>query len=128
MNESLLFVYGTLRPGFEGAMAQWLQSVARHIGLASTGGLLYQVADYPGFVPGNEGLVIGDLFLLDDPDAILPVIDEHEECSAHFPQPHEYRRELLMVQGSGGPVEAWTYVYARETDGLALVEEGDYLA
>lgn len=127
MSASLLFVYGTLRPGFDGPMAGWLRSVARHAGPASAAGLLYHVTDYPGFVPGPDGRVMGDLFLLDDPDAILAVLDEHEECAAHFPEPREYRRERLIVHGPAGSVEAWTYVYAHDTVGLALVEEGDYL-
>lgn len=128
MNESLLFVYGTLRPGFDGPMARWLQASARHIGPASAVGLLYHVADYPGFVPGSEGRVAGDLFVLDDADAILAVLDEHEECAVHFPAPHEYRRERLRVHGPEGPAEAWTYVYACDTNRLLLVAEGDYLA
>lgn len=123
-----LFVYGTLRPGYDGAMARWLCGVAHHVGPALARGSLYWVADYPGFVAGPDGDVMGDLFALPDPDATLARLDEHEECSDHFPAPHEYRRERLIVSMREGPVEAWTYVYAWDVAGLERIASGDYLA
>ncbi|WP_176591992.1 gamma-glutamylcyclotransferase family protein [Sphingobium sp. EM0848] len=128
MSEPLLFVYGTLRPGFDGPVAGWLKQAARHVGGAVALGTLYQVADYPAFVPGGNGDVLGDLFALPDAAAILAVLDEHEECTDRFPQPHEYRRERLTVLGADGPVEAWTYVYGWDIDGLTRIESGDFLA
>lgn len=125
--EALLFVYGTLRPGFPGPMAAWLASVAGHGGRATARGALYRVDDYPGFVRGEHGHVVGDLILLPDAGALLPLIDAHEECTPDFPPPHEYRRERLTVDGAAGPVEAWTYVYAHPVAGLERIEGGDFL-
>ncbi|WP_340264828.1 gamma-glutamylcyclotransferase family protein [Sphingobium mellinum] len=125
--EALLFVYGTLRPGFSGPMAAWLASVAEHGGRATARGALYRVDYYPAFVPGGQGQVVGDLMLLRDAAALLPVIDAHEECTAEFPMPHEYRRERLIVESMTGPVEAWTYVYARPVDQLERIEGGDFM-
>jgi gamma-glutamylcyclotransferase (GGCT)/AIG2-like uncharacterized protein YtfP len=126
--DDLLFVYGSLRPGFDGPTAEWLASSACHKGRASAAGTLYRVDYYPGFVPGGEGRVVGDLFLLPDAAALLAVLDEHEECARHFPQPHEYRRERKIVESADGPVEAWTYVYALDVSGLERIEGGDFLA
>ncbi len=122
-----LFVYGTLRPGFDGPMARRLRVEAEHLGTVRTAGSLVMVADYPGFVPGGAGNVIGDLFALHDP-ATLDWLDAYEECAAHQPPPHEYRREIVWVTGRDGPVEAWTYVYAFPADGLGLIAGGDFLA
>ena len=127
-SEALLFVYGTLRPGFGGEMAAWLAGVAEYRGRAVARGALYRVDYYPGFVPGEAGEVVGDLVLLRDAAALLPLIDAHEECTADFPEPHEYRRERLMVEGVMGAVEAWTYVYAYPVEGLARIVGGDFLA
>lgn len=127
MSDSFLFVYGTLRPGFDGPMARWLRGVAPVIGPATARGALYRVETYPGFVPGDEGAVTGDLFALPDPAALLARLDDYEECAAHFPTPHEYRRGMVTVQGRDGPVEAWTYIYARDVAGLARIEGGDFL-
>lgn len=109
-------------------MAAWLASVAQHAGVASASGALYRIDYYPGFVPGPDGIVTGDLFLLPDAGAVLSVLDEHEECAAHFPQPHEYRRERISVGTTTGPAEAWTYVYARDVTGLERIASGDFLA
>ncbi len=125
--DPLLFVYGTLRPGFDGPMAQWLWGAARHLGPATAAGALYRIADYPGFVPGGKGVVTGDLFALPDAeaDAVLHMLDNYEECSPDFLPPHEYRRERLTVHMAGRAVEAWVYVYARPVDGLERIEGGN---
>lgn len=128
MSGALLFVYGSLRPGYGGEHAGWLARAARHVGRATVRGALYRIDYYPGLVPGGKGLVAGDLFLMPDPAHVLAVLDEHEECAAHFPQPHEYRRERLMVDAEGGAIEAWAYVYAREAAGLERIGSGDFLA
>lgn len=126
--ENFLFVYGTLRRGHDGPMAQWLVERSRLIGAATAAGRLYRVADYPGFVPGGGGPVVGDLLALADAAATLAALDEFEECSGSFPEPHEYRRERIMVAGPHGAVVAWTYVYALPTAGLALIGHGDFMA
>lgn len=127
MSQSLLFVYGSLRPAFAGEMARWLASVAQFAGAAVASGALYRVDYYPGFVPGPDGIVTGELFRLPDADAIFSVLDEHEECAPHFPAPHEFRRERIMVLSADAPVETWTYVYARSVAGLERIVSGDFL-
>lgn len=123
-----LFVYGTLRAAFDGSMARWLRQSARLVGPATIGGALYRIADYPGLVAGPGGRVQGDLFALADPAAILAMLDDYEECAAHHPQPHEYLRVAMTVQAADGPVAAWVYLYARDTTGLPLVADGDFLS
>lgn len=128
MIEPLLFVYGTLRSGHSGPEAAWLRAAARHIGPAVTRGLLYRIADYPGFIPGPCGNVVGDLFALHDPAAALARLDDYEECSDRFPTPHEYRRELRTVMTPHGPATAWAYVYAWDISGQEPIAGGDFLA
>src|SRR3546814_9316943 len=128
MPAQLLFVYGTLRPAFGRPMALWFGTVARHKGKGSAKGALYRIADYPGFVPGPNGVVAGDVFELPDPTPVLAKLDIYEECSPDFPPPHEYRREMLAVDMPDGPVQAWVYVYARPTDGQERLENGNLSA
>lgn len=123
----LLFVYGTLRVGCDGPMARWLRGVAQAVGQGYLAGCIYRVDDYPGFVPGEEGRVTGDLFALPDPAMILSKLDDYEQCSDQWPQPHEYRRERVMVTRSDGPVQAWTYIYTHDTSGLPMIVGGDFL-
>lgn len=125
--EPLLFVYGTLRPRCDGPMAVWLKGVACHVGEAVASGALYRVEEYPGFVPGKTGRVIGDLFAMPDPAATLAALDTYEECTGDFPEPHEYRRVRLTVGRAQEAVEAWTYVYARDVARLPRIDSGDFL-
>lgn len=127
MNANFLFVYGTLRPAFDGPMARRLRAEARHVGPAWAGGTLYRLDGYPGFIAGPDGMVMGDLFALADADATLDWLDDYEECAAHSPEPHEYRRLWLTVTGPDGPVTAWAYVYARDPSALPVIDSGDFL-
>lgn len=123
-----IFVYGTLRAGHDGPQARRLRMQARHVGPARAAGRLYRVEDYPGFVPGEGGQVLGDLFLLADPAASLAWLDDYEQCGPAFAPPQEYGRVAMRVDGPQGPVEAWTYIFLHTTDGLERIEGGDFLA
>lgn len=110
-------------------MALRLAEAACWHGRATVRGHLYRVADYPGLVADADAPpVIGDLFLPHDAEALLAEMDGYEECSDAFPRPHEYRRERMIVEGVGGPVEAWVYVYAWPVEGLERIEGGDFLS
>jgi gamma-glutamylcyclotransferase (GGCT)/AIG2-like uncharacterized protein YtfP len=100
-------------------------------GTATVRGRLYRIDNYPGFVPDEaDGRVKGDLFELPDPDAVLALLDEYEECSARFPEPREYCRIVVRVETEGVPADAWAYAYAyvwpvRDDQ---RIESGDFLA
>lgn len=127
MSEAHLFVYGTLRTDFDGPMARRLRTEAVLVGPARVKGALYCIADYPGMVMADEDWVTGDLFALPDPAATLRWLDIYEECAPCFPRPHEYRRERWEVEVAGGTIDAWVYVYARDTAGLDRIDGGDFL-
>ena len=46
--DSLLFVYGTLRPFVDIPMAKWLRRAAHYVGPATMRGRLYDLGAYPG--------------------------------------------------------------------------------
>ncbi|MEJ7925354.1 gamma-glutamylcyclotransferase family protein [Sphingobium sp. AN641] len=124
----LLFVYGTLRAGYDDPMAAWLHAAGRLAGRGRARGSLYRVDDYPGMVADDGGWVIGDIVVLDDPAAALAILDEHEQCSESWPEPREYRRERIMVvSDKHDPIEAWTYIYAHDARALERIGSGDFL-
>jgi gamma-glutamylcyclotransferase (GGCT)/AIG2-like uncharacterized protein YtfP len=125
-----LFVYGTLRKGSTSAVGKWLMQHAQWHGPGRVRGVLYAIDGYPGFVPDPEGRwVQGDVFRLGsgEPETVLATLDDYEQCSPRFPQPWEYRREMLDIDGSDGCVPAWTYVYAWPVEGRSLIASGDFL-
>jgi gamma-glutamylcyclotransferase (GGCT)/AIG2-like uncharacterized protein YtfP len=110
-----LFVYGTLRSG---QAARSL--IANHVAAAepaSARGRMFALSDgYPGFLPGPEGRVVGELMTLSDLAAALALIDAYEG--------DEFSRALQEVElGNGQMVWAWCYVLASP----ALAEEGEHI-
>ncbi|MCD1598986.1 gamma-glutamylcyclotransferase [Rheinheimera aquimaris] len=126
-----LFVYGTLRRACAHPMHTVLAADSRYVGIAHYQGKLYRVSHYPGVVPsGNPAQqVVGEVYQLFKPLQTLAELDRYEECSADFPAPHEYRRELQQVTLENGcGVNAWVYVYNHSTDKLTPILSGDFLA
>ena len=125
-----LFVYGTLRQNANHPMHQQLATHARFVAMARLQACLYQVSYYPGAVPSNNvaNQVLGELYQLLQPEQLLPLLDNYEECGEGFAQPQEYRRELQQVTlEDGASVSAWVYIYNRDTSGLKLITSGDFL-
>ena len=125
-----LFVYGTLRQNANHPMHQQLATHARFVAMARLQACLYQVSYYPGAVPSNNvaNQVLGELYQLLQPEQLLPLLDNYEECGPGFAEPQEYRRELQQVMlESGASVIAWVYVYNRDTSGLQQIPSGDFL-
>lgn len=131
MKCDLLFVYGTLRRRLASPMFRVL---ARHASFAGTGtfrGKLFEIRGYPGVVPstrrGDE--VVGELYRLNNQAAVFAVLDDYEMCSDKFPEPREYRRDVVAIAAEGGiRVRAWTYIYNLPTGRLRRIASGDYLA
>ena len=69
----------------------------------------------------------GDLVELLDPKVSLPWLDQFEGCSPGDLQPHEYRRETISVECSGGTVQTRAYVWNLPTHGLEYIDGGDWV-
>lgn len=117
----LIFVYGTLRPACDHAMARWLAQRSRVLGPASVQGNLLRVAHYPGLVAG-AGQVYGDLLELEG-DGLTAVVAELDAYEGG-----EYCRELSPVRLlDGAEARAWIYWYTADTVGLNVITSGDWL-
>jgi len=117
--DSLLFVYGTLRPFVEIEMAKWLRSNARHLGCATTAGRLYDLGAYPGMrvSRGRRERVVGDVFRITNA-RVFRVLDRYEA---------RFVRERCVVQlARGGRKLAWVYRYRYGVASAARIASGDY--
>jgi gamma-glutamylcyclotransferase (GGCT)/AIG2-like uncharacterized protein YtfP len=105
-----LFVYGTLRKGFQNSMHQPLVRNAVFAGKA------------------ESDRVHGDVFLLQEPGTVFQYLDAYEECTSADPEPTEFKREELDVRyQSGKMVKAWIYLYNLPTVGKRQITSGDYV-
>lgn len=105
-------------------MSQILLRYGEYVGEATMQGMLYEIGDYPGVVEStrSEDIVCGELYKILDDNVLLPLLDEYEECSKYFAQPHEYVRKILPITlTSGDSVTAWVYVYNRDVTGLRRI-------
>lgn len=114
MKNNYLFVYGTLMQASGHAMHQVLKAHSQFVCQAWMLGKLYQIHDYPGVIQSTNSneRVYGELYHLTEPERVLNRLDDYEACSAAFPTPHEYDRQLIDVHTSDTKtLKAWTYLY-----------------
>ena len=116
-----LFVYGTLKSGFENRYAQQLQRDATLLGRAQMPGRLYRVGSYPGMRPPRDpkDLITGELYELYQPSKTLEVLDEWEEG---------YDRELHRATlETGQEFPAWVYVYRQSLPEDRYLASGEWV-
>jgi gamma-glutamylcyclotransferase (GGCT)/AIG2-like uncharacterized protein YtfP len=126
--DSLLFVYGTLRPFVDIPMARWLQRVARYIGPAKTRGRLYDLGPFPGLKPARRirEWVRGDLYAVRDP-FVVRALDSYE-AGTGAGRPRFVRSACIVSVGRRGQRAAWVYMYQRNPSQRARITHGDYRA
>lgn len=117
--DSLLFVYGTLRPFVAIEMAKWLRGAAQYLGPATTSGRLYDLGAYPGMraARGRRERVVGDVYRVGNP-RVFRVLDRYET---------EFVRERCVVKlERGSRRRAWVYRYRHGVAGTTRIASGDY--
>lgn len=117
--DSLLFVYGTLRPFVDTPMARWLQCVARYVGPGTTRGALYDLGRYPCLRTGYRRLdwVVGDVYRVAG-RRVFRVLDRYE---ARF-----VRERCIVRVAHGRRKRAWIYRYRFSVARLPRIVSGDY--
>jgi gamma-glutamylcyclotransferase (GGCT)/AIG2-like uncharacterized protein YtfP len=116
-----LFVYGTLMSGLHnhrflsGAEDTMQPAVLSKFGLFDT------AHGYPAIAPVDYGFVEGELYEIDDD--MLTRIDMLEGYRGEDAEFNLYNRKVVTVHlPNGDTVDAFTYIWARSTDSLDLVE------
>ena len=117
-----LFVYGTLRRGFDNRYARLLERSARYLGLARVQGRLYDLGRYPGIQLQAEidEWVTGDLFHLRTPSATFADLDEYEG-------PEFERLGATAILPNGDHTRCWVYEYRLPAPLDRRVLSGDFL-
>jgi gamma-glutamylcyclotransferase (GGCT)/AIG2-like uncharacterized protein YtfP len=123
--DSLLFVYGTLRPFVDIPMARWLMSVAAYVGPARVRGRLYDLGPYPGLRPASrrDEWVSGDVYRVGA--KVLVVLDRYEAGVGSGP-PRFVRRRCELIMPNARPRRGWVYTYERVVRSHARIASGDY--
>lgn len=129
MENCYLFVYGTLMQGTN-PMHQLLSAHSQFVCHGWITAQLYQIRNYPGVLESGDSndKVYGEVYRLTDP-TVIQQLDDYEECSAAFPEPHEYRRKQLDVHiSSAKTLRAWVYIYNHAVDPKRRIISGRFTA
>lgn len=125
--DSLLFVYGSLRPFTGIPMARWLARHAHYTGAARVRGRLYDLGPYPGFVRTHRRgeWVIGELYSCRP--AVLARLDRYEAGTASCASPRFERIAATVETARFRPRRtAWLYLYRPGVQRRPRITHGDY--
>lgn len=105
-----LFTYGMFRDAARPLLGDYI-----NCGRSQVRGKLYRVNEfYPGFVESKDGVVNGDVYLIDP--SIFDELDDFEG--------DEYiRRKIFTVND----LECWIYEYQKDVSNFKEIKSGDWI-
>lgn len=127
-----LFVYGSLRSGFNNPAYGYISKYFTLIGEAYVNGKLYQLSDFPVAVPSeNDSLIKGELYTIKVPSECswaFAQLDDYEGVQAEEGEHPLYKRVLTAVFMNDKEEKAWVYWYNGSIENGTRIEESDLLA
>ena len=127
-----LFVYGSLRSGFNNPAYRYISKYFTLIGEAYVNGKLYQLSDFPVAVPSeNDSLIKGELYTIKVPSECswaFAQLDDYEGVQAEEGEHPLYKRVLTAVFMNDKEEKAWVYWYNGSIENGTRIEESDLLA
>lgn len=125
----LVFFYGTLMTPFNRPGRQRVNSRLTFAGRGTISAALFDLGIYPAAVPAHDGsLVWGEAYEMQDPAAVLDILDEIEGYRASEPAQSLYTRvETDVTFDDGTTRPAWAYFYNAPLGQAQRIDSGDYL-
>ena len=125
---NLLFVYGTLLDE-DNEYAHYLENNSKFYSYGKIKGKLYDIGEYPGAILSDQGneYIHGVILEINDPENVLPVIDDYEGFGDDQPQPNEFIRVLTEVETGVGMLNCWIYLYNLSVEELPQIKSGRYI-
>ncbi len=127
-----LFVYGSLRSGFQSNAYHYISHYFTLLGHATVNGRLYDLGEYPAALPapGADSLIHGELYDLNEKNAfgwVFGQLDDYEGVVTEEGETAMYRRELVTANINGQEAIAWIYWYNGDVTGKPVVPSGDII-
>ncbi|MEO6316864.1 MAG: gamma-glutamylcyclotransferase family protein [Chitinophagaceae bacterium] len=126
-----LFVYGSLRSGFNHPAYAYISTHFALVGSAKVKGKLYDLGSYPAALPtDDETYILGELYRLKEEQDFSWAIAQVDDYEGVNPEPGEtalYTRQKTTVYIDGQTTSAWIYWYNNDIAGKPLIASGDVL-
>lgn len=126
-----LFVYGSLRSGFNNPAYGYISKYFTLVGEAFVNGKLYQLPDFPVAVPSDDSLIKGELYTIQVPSECswaFAQLDDYEGVQAEEGEDPLYKRVLTTVYLNDKTEKAWVYWYNGSIEQGIPIVESDLLA
>jgi gamma-glutamylcyclotransferase (GGCT)/AIG2-like uncharacterized protein YtfP len=127
-----LFVYGSLRKGFEHPAFTYISNYFDFVCHAKIKGRLYDLGEYPAAIPSEEEhFIIGELYSIKNITEFgyaIAQLDDYEGINPGDGATSLYRRELANIYTGNGLLTAWVYWYNGSVHQHPAIETGDVLA
>ncbi|MDP4264963.1 MAG: gamma-glutamylcyclotransferase family protein [Bacteroidota bacterium] len=126
-----LFVYGSLRKGFQSEAYEYISRFFTLVGHAKVKGKLFDMGSYPAAIPVNdESYIIGELYKIADESEFswaIGQLDDYEGVNVESDEVQLYRRELADVLMEKKVIPAWIYWYNGDVSGKPAIASGDMM-
>jgi gamma-glutamylcyclotransferase (GGCT)/AIG2-like uncharacterized protein YtfP len=126
-----LFVYGSLRSGFQSPAYDYISRYFDLVGPAKVRGRLYDLGEYPAAVPSDEQVfIVGELYIIKNEGEFSWAIGQLDDYEGVIVEPGEkqlYRRELADIICEEKTRRAWIYWYNGDVQGKPFIASGDIL-
>lgn len=126
-----LFVYGSLRSGFQSHAYEYISKYFVLEGEAKVKGELFDMGSFPAAIQSPKNIFIkGELYQIKNENEFswaIGQLDDYEGVDVAFDEEQMYRRELTDVYFNDQIIPAWIYWYNGDVSGRPVIESGDML-
>lgn len=126
-----VFVYGSLRSGFQIAAYEYISQYFNLFGKAKVKGKLFDTGSYPAAVPvQQDSFILGELYLVKNENEFSWAIAQLDDYEGVVVEKHEhplYRREIADIYINDAIVPAWIYWYSGDVTGKQEISSGDMM-
>jgi len=126
-----VFVYGSLRKGFQSSAYEYISRYFNFFGEATVKGRLFDLGEYPAGIPVQDEVFIkGELYIVKNENEFSWAIAQLDDYEGVLAEPHEqplYRREIADTFINDAIVPAWIYWYSGDVGGKPEISSGDIL-
>lgn len=126
-----LFVYGSLRSGFQSPVYEYISRYFTLIGDARVKGILVDMGEYPAGIPTtDEHFIIGELYRIKNESEFswaIGQLDDYEGIHVESGEEQHYRRDVTTVYINNEQVPALIYWFNGDVTNRPVIHSGDLL-